>query len=185
MDHSNLYHNDPSHTATIEWCVCMCVCVWERETETETDRERVRLRWFEWAVFYCTSLEAPITRNQHFLHFKRRRNWCCFILYSPEVCCLALLNIPNCCQRISVPAMTLSSSQKSKCIFCDKLITRISAHLPKCKEGQGRDYTSYLRINFCREKPTKKVPECDHMFKRLNTHLWICKHHFLSISFQP
>ena len=67
----------------------------------------------------------------------------------------------------------LSSSNKSTCPFCDQPYTRLGAHLPKCKQRHGRDYTDYLAKNSAVAKQSQRgrCPSCNRVFKHLDTHL--------------
>lgn len=69
--------------------------------------------------------------------------------------------------------MMLSTSTKSTmCPFCDQPFTRLAAHLPRCKQREGRDYTSYLAS--CPKGPPVnsrgRCSGCNRVFKRLDTH---------------
>ena len=64
----------------------------------------------------------------------------------------------------------------SDCPFCGKQFKAVGNHLPRCKERDGRDYSSYLSKKTLYNKAKagssrKSCPKCHRWFLRLDTHL--------------
>ena len=68
--------------------------------------------------------------------------------------------------------MILLDPRKSACPFCGQLFVRLGGHLSRCKERQGREYTSYLAKHPTIPKTNQRgrCPTCNRVFKRLDTH---------------